>query len=147
MVFTNHKEWAIIHACQEYHYKLMGWNRVHNKPNKDNEHYLIYEYKNEMSLNWVDGGPHLYDWYGPSKFSYILDYIETKLKEGKKVFIHCRCGRSRSPTLGLLYLAKRLGKISNSSFSEAYMGFIKIYPQYNPGGISKYVEDNWCLIK
>ena len=141
MAFTNKKEWCIIHACQSYHYKVMGWS-IHRRPNKDDPKYLIYEEDHEMSLNWVDGAAHLYDWYGPEKFSHILDFIDRNIKT-KKVFIHCDLGKSRSPSIGLLYLAKRIKIIPGQTFQLAFHAFKKIFPQYSPGGIGIYIESKW----
>jgi hypothetical protein len=144
LVFTNRKEWAIIHANQSYHYKVMGWS-IHNRPKKDDKNYLYSESSSEISLNWVDGGPHLYEWYGPEFFIKLLDFIDKHIKE-RKVFIHCDLGISRSPTLALIYLAKRANTIDNYCFEDAYKGFIKIYPQYKPGGIASYIEQVWTQI-
>ena len=31
----NDDEWAIVHATQTIHYRIFGWNRTSNKPNKN----------------------------------------------------------------------------------------------------------------
>lgn len=145
LIFTNKKDWAIIHASQRYHYYVMGWDYKDHKPNKSHTNYLHYQYKNEISLNWVDGRSELYDWVGVETFNNLLDFIEDRSKT-LKVFIHCDLGKSRSPTVGLLYLAKRTDIIPGFSYEIAYKKFKKIYPQYNPGGIADYVSDNWDKI-
>lgn len=144
LAFTNKKEWAIIHSCQSYHYSIFNWN-LYNRPKKEDPNYLVYEYNNELSLNWVDGDAHLYEWYGYSGFSNILNFIDKHIKN-RKVFIHCDKGESRSPTIALLYMAKRMAMISNNSYLEAYTDFLKLYHLYRPGGIAKYVENNWDKI-
>lgn len=145
LIFTNTRDWVIIHACQLYHYKLLGWSTF-NRPKKDDKNYLIYETPNEISLNWVDGGSHLYDWFGVERFNHLLDIIDTGRKT-KKILIHCDLGHSRSPSLALLYLAKRTNLICNTTFTQAYMGFVKLYPQYRPGGILNYIETHWGQFK
>jgi len=145
LAYTNNIEWAFVHATQSIHYKLLGWNRTTNKPNKNHPHYIFYEKDNRLSLNWVDGAAHLYNWSGVETFNKVLDFTE-KWGNLREVLIHCDQGRSRSPTLGLLYLAKRLKSIPNDSFEKARNEFVKIYPDYSPGGIGDYVDQNWNRI-
>lgn len=72
----------------------------------------------------------------------ILDFIDREHKE-KKILIHCDQGLSRSPTVGLLYLAKRLKIIEDESYGLARDDFLKIYPYYNPSGVTDYVSLRW----
>lgn len=139
---VNEQGWAFIHATQTIHYQLFGWNRTTNKPDKNHPNYIYYEKDNRLSLNWVDGAAYLYDWSGIETFIKTLDFIDKWIQK-KNVLIHCDQGQSRSPTLGLLYLAKRVKTISNDSFIAAKKEFIKNYPNYLPGGIGEYVQKNW----
>lgn len=139
---TNEQDWAIVHATQTIHYQLFGWNRTTNKPDKDHPNYIFYEKDNLLSLNWVDGAAYLYNWSGVETFIKTLNFID-KWVSKKNVLIHCDQGQSRSPTLGLLYLAKRAKTISNDSFIAAKNEFIQNYPYYLPGGIGEYVKQNW----
>jgi protein-tyrosine phosphatase len=79
-------------------------------------------------------------------FNKILDFIE-KWSKQRKILIHCDQGQSRAPTLGLLYLAKRLKSIPNDSFVSAKNEFMIIYPNYLSSGIGDYVAQNWNEIK
>ena len=139
---TNNQEWAIVHATQTIHYQIFGWNRTTNKPGKNHPNYIYYEEDNRISLNWVDGAAHLYNWSGVETFIKILNFIDKWIPK-KNVLVHCDQGQSRSPTLGLLYLAKRAKIISNDSFLAAKKEFIQYYFLYLPGGIGEYVEENW----
>ena len=57
-----------------------------------------------------------------------------------KVLVHCNQGMSRSPGIGLLYLAKE-GMIDNSSFEKALAEFKEIYPGVNmAGGMRGFLE-------
>lgn len=138
----NEQEWAVIHATQTIHYRLFGWNRTTNKPDKNHPNYIYYEKDNRLSLNWVDGAAHLYKWSGVETFIKTLNFID-KWVSKKNVLIHCDQGQSRSPTLGLLYLAKRAKTITNDSFVAAKNEFVQNYPYYLPGGIGEYVKQNW----
>lgn len=139
---TNDQDWAFVHATQTIHYKLLGWDRRFNKPDKNHPNYIFYEEDNRLSLNWVDGEAFLYKWSGPETFVKVLNFIDKWIKD-KKVLIHCDQGQSRAPTIGLLYLAKRMKTIPDDSFISAKNEFIKLYPHYLPGGIGNYVNDKW----
>jgi hypothetical protein len=143
LIFTNKTEWFIVGASQIFHYYRLGWKLGY--PDKASLHYLIHEQSNYLTLNWVDGDKRLFLWYDEQKFKQILDIIENKYKT-KKVFIHCDLGESRGPSLTLLFLAKRLGIISNASFEDAKGDFLKLYPQYKPAGIGDYLADLWYKI-
>ncbi len=142
---VNDNEWAIVHATQTIHYNFFGWNRTSNKPDKNHPNYIYYEKDNRLSLNWVDGGAHLYKWSGNDTFIKILNFIDKWISQ-RKVLIHCDQGLSRSPSLCLLFLAKREKSISNESFLAAKNDFLKIYPIFSPGGIGDYIRDNWSDI-
>lgn len=142
LIEIDEQEWAVIHATQTIHYRIFGWNRTTNKPDKNHPNYIYYEKDNKLSLNWVDGAAYLYEWSGVETFIKTLNFIDKWISK-KNVLIHCDQGQSRSPTLGLLYLAKRVKIISNDSFTTAKNEFMQSYPHYLPGGIGKYVEQNW----
>jgi len=143
---SQDKSMAFVHATQTVHYKLMGWDRQNNKPSKNHPNYIKLMSGNRFSLNWVDGGAHLYNWTGVDTFIEILNFIEKCISE-KKVLIHCDQGQSRSPTVGLLYLAFRTRVISDNSFEDAYQKFIEIYPNYAPSGIAEYVKEHWTMFR
>jgi len=142
---TNSQDWAFVHATQTIHYALMGWDRKQNKPNKKHPNYIIWEQGNTLSLNWVDGPAHLYEWSGPAMFTKVLDFIDKWIGQ-RKVLINCDQGHSRAPTLGLLYLSKRAKSISNESFDSARNDFVKLYPNYLPKGIGGFVNNKWPVI-
>lgn len=138
--YRKAKSLAILSACQTVHYERLGWNR--RTVDKDSPHYIILERGNHLSLNWIDGPARYYESGGLSVFSLVLDFIQ----ENTPILIHCDQGKSRSATLGLLYLAKRARSISNASFEAARDDFRIIYPDYQPAGIADYVADNWKKI-
>ena len=120
----------------------MGWNRNTNKPPKNHPNYIVWENKNRLLLNWVDGAAYLYKWSGAETFIKVLDFIDSWIAK-RKVFIHCARGMSRSTTLGLLYLVKRKKINTNDNFFSAPQEFLKIYPMYQPKGIADYVNQHW----
>lgn len=143
--YASTTDFAFVHATQTIHYQIMNWDRRFNKPDKNHPNYIVWEKENRLSLNWVDGAAHLYNWSGTETFIKVLDFVDKWIKN-KKVLIHCDQAISRSPNLGLLYLAKRGKTIPNSSYNDAYREFIKLYPNYQPGGIGDYVNMHWNVI-
>jgi pentatricopeptide repeat protein len=73
-----------------------------------------------------------------------LDFIDEMRASGLKVMIHCVAGRSRSPSITLLYLAARLNVLPTDSFEAAEEGFRKLYPLYKPTrGIREHIRRYW----
>jgi len=132
--------WKVVQACKEpYHRNALGYS-THGAPKNDPE-YLIARRGNRLILNLVDAdNPN----YIPKEIiDAALKFIDKNLKNGEKVLVHCNKGRSRSPSIGLLYLAIN-DQIANSSFKAAKEDFISIYPNYNSNlGIEKFLVRNW----
>ena len=83
---------------------------------------------------------------GPAAFTRALDFIDRWYPENQ-ILINCDQGQSRSPTVALLYLAKRLKVIPAGSFSEAREAFLPLYRSYAPAGIAGFVAANWDAIE
>lgn len=75
-------------------------------------------------------------------FEKSLEFIDEHLNNGKKILIHCNQGISRSPSIGLLFLATK-NKIRNINFEMVMEDFQKIYPNYAPSGIREFLTLNW----
>ena len=120
----------------------LGWG---NSQPRDHPHCLAFEDGQFLSFNWVDGPARMYEWSGPSSFVRALDFSD-RWHPTKSILINCDLGQSRSPTVALLYLAKRLKTISEDSFAAARADFVLIYPQYAPSGIADYVSEHWSEI-
>lgn len=132
--------WAVIHACKEpYHRRLLGYTG--RRAPKDHPEYLIAERDDRLFLNLVDANtPN----YIPKEIiDKALEYIAQKLRENKKVLVHCNQGMSRSPTIAFLYLANT-SYFTTSDFLEAEQQFRELYPFYEPGnGIHQFAIQNW----
>ena len=71
-----------------------------------------------------------------SYLSLVSDYV-------KPMLIHCNQGLSRSPSIGMVYLARK-NKITPTSYLDAKSEFISVYPDFLPGrGIELYLKNNW----
>ena len=143
--YEDKPDWVVVHACKHpCHQRAVGYsgnlNRLH--PN-----YLILSKENHLYLNMVDMSMPLSHEFTLPIISTTLDFIEKNIGS-KKVLIHCNLGRSRSPALALLFLAKRKNVISNKGYQNAKEDFVKIFPSYQPGkGIESYLIDYWDELK
>jgi len=125
------------------HVEAKGWS---NAPPRDHPDYLAFEDGQFLSFNWVDGTSQMYDWSGTEAFVRALDFID-KWYESKSILINCDLGQSRSPTVALLYLAKRLHLIPSDTFANARAAFQMLYPSYAPSGIAQFVSAHWNEIQ
>ncbi len=140
--YTQKNKWAVIHACKSpCHQQALGYR---GSLPKHHPHYLVYERGSDLFLNMIDPNEPL---FMPPLFIASLDFIETHIAK-RKVLIHCNLGLSRSPSLALLYLAKRAKVINGKSYEEATKDLIKLYPNYLPRkGIAHYLDLHWKELK
>lgn len=141
--FNISSDWYVIHACKHpCHRRTLGYN---NSLHSTHPNCLIFEKNNHLVLNMVDMEQEfLARFTNPIIFS-ALKFIEKNIENGK-VLIHCNQGVSRSPSIALVYLAKK-GEIQNGNYIEAKSDFLKLYPKYSPGkGISAYLNKNWSFL-
>ena len=138
---------SLLNLSSKYHYKLLGWTKGFNY--QDDPNYIMLYQDGLLSVNWVDADARFYDWKGQGVqvFNAILDFIGKELEYNSKVYICCDKGQSRSPSVALLYLAKRLHVLPDTSFEEAREKFLLLYPMYNPGGIKDFISEHWEEIK
>lgn len=123
---------AIVHACQSCFVRGVN-GAVGNK--------TFYENNDDLYLNLLDISSLSYDYASPM-IKRSIDFIDRKIKD-KKVLVHCNFGMSRSPSICLLYMAKK-GYINNSSFKEASKDFHKIYNYFSAGlGMHRYFDRYW----
>jgi hypothetical protein len=143
--YDDYLDWSgefVVSATKTAHVAALGY-----APDADDPNYLSWACQSRLTINWVDGPARLYAYGGVALFKQALDFIGANLDRGQ-ILIHCDEGMSRSPTLALVYLAKRARSISGSSFAAANTEFFRtIYPDYFPGGIADYVEENWDAIR
>lgn len=134
------EDWSIVHACKEpYHRRELGYTT--NGAPKGHPEYLIARRENRLILNLVDAPNPAY--IPKEIIDAALEFIYQRLGAGHKVLVHCNLGESRSPSIGLLYLAIHTEKLSKE-FATAENEFRQIYPSYNPGGgIKGFLVKYW----
>ena len=137
--FTQRDDWAVIHACKSpCHQRALGYK---GSLPEDHPNYLIYECENHLFLNMIDPPKKIL--FKPPLFVASLDFIEKHISK-RKVLIHYNLGFSRSPSIALLYLAKRAKVINGESYRKATQNFVRLFPHYQPsGGIAYYLDIHW----
>lgn len=130
---TNNSD-CVIHATKNPCFtRIMG-----GKIEKTHPNYLYYETEKDLFLNIIDSDEQL---FYKSTFDVALRFIEKHIYE-KNVIIHCNEGRSRSPSIAMLYLFRNL------EYREAQNRMLDIYNDYNPSmGIDEWLGYNWGLFK
>lgn len=131
---------AVVHACKSpCHQGAVGYR---GKLPESHPNYLVLERGLDLYLNIIDPPVPLFK---PVLFSSFLGFSKKHWDNGRRLVIHCNQGESRAPSLALLFLARELAVIDDSSFSSARYEFQKLYPRYQPGkGIQAYFTHNWA---
>ena len=132
-------DFYFVQACKEpCHRKAVGYSG--RAPEDNHPEYLIAYRERKIILNMID--PPTGKYFDNILFESSLDFINEHLKNNKKILINCNQGKSRSPSIGLLYLATKR-KIRNDNYDSAKEDFQKIYPDYEPSGIKEFLSANW----
>jgi hypothetical protein len=138
----GNNEVAIVHACKSpCHQGAVGYrgNLPSTHPN-----YLALEQEYDLFLNIIDPPVPL---FMPPLFTEFLAFANKHWSQGRKLLIHCNQGESRAPSLAMLFLAKSVFAIPDTSYEVARLEFEKLYPRYNPGkGIATYFSKNWSQL-
>jgi hypothetical protein len=137
--------WFIIHAAKEpWHRDALGYTG-RGAPPSDPE-YLVAKRPGELMLNLVDM-PVLKEQYTNPIFEAAFEAIDENLAAGKKVLVHCNEGKSRAPTIALLWLGMQDG-LQGKSFDWASGYFSELYPEYDPGaGVEAYARARWGFVE
>ena len=133
---------SIVHACQSCYLQAVNFRTARSPKHP---HHLVFENASQLYLNLLDTPEELVSKSTNPLFKGAIEFIKREL-QNKKVLIHCNLGMSRSPSIGLVYLA-RTGVIPKNSYKEAYADFLKLYPKYYPGtGITLYLINKWNIL-
>jgi hypothetical protein len=132
--------WAVVHACKEpYHRNALGYV-TRGAPKQHPEYYFAIRLQ-ELCLNLVDVPDPNY--IQPQIIDFTLSFIIEQLRAGRKVLIHCNQGLSRSPGIGMLFLAQK-GDFCGLTYDDAKLKFLERYPHFSPAaGIEGYCRINW----
>jgi hypothetical protein len=71
-----------------------------------------------------------------------LNFIKKEMDAGKKVFVHCNQGKSRSPSIVLMFL-RAIGEMPTPFVRSEHI-FRTLYPDYDPGvGMRAHSRMRW----
>ena len=137
----HQQDWWIVHACKEpYHRRLLGY-KSRGAP-KEHPEYLFARRATRLYLNLVDAANP--DYIPKQIIDVAIAFIDEAFRERARVLVHCNQGESRSPSIGLLYLATRTVVLPKTSLSEAEACFRQLYPRYNPSaGMRGFLARHW----
>lgn len=136
------RDWVVIHACKSpCHQRKVGYKG--SLPSTHPE-YLTSEEENHLYLNMVDMPQPLSPKYTNPIVERAMSFIEKNISS-KNVLIHCNLGKSRAPSLALIYLVNKRF-IATDSFESAVRAFKELYPYSPATGISAYIRNNWAYI-
>lgn len=139
--FHDRDGWAVVHACKDpCHRRAVGYRR--RALDQDHPHYLILEDGPNLYMNLID--PPTSRLFMPESFHTFLDFAARRYETGNQLLIHCNEGRSRAPSLAMLFLAKELEELPDGSFRAARAAYSERDSVYAPGqGIRTYLSENW----
>lgn len=131
---------AVVHACKDpCHKQAVGYDKKIEDTHPD---YLSCEHGQHLYLNMIDPPVPLFK---REMFVKFFAFVDRQIAE-RPVVIHCNQGRSRAPSLTLLYMAKRLKLLPDSDYLSARRAFEENFP-YEPGkGIETYLSSEWPLL-
>lgn len=134
-------DFVSVLACKDpFHRAELGYTGK-GAP-RDNSEYFLCKREGRLILNLVDVVSVLF--ISPIIIDVAVDYIRNALLcDGRKVFICCNKGESRSPTIALLAMANT-EPYSGKEFDVAIEAFKEVYPAYNPNlGMFGYARQHW----
>ncbi len=145
------RDWFIIHAAKEpWHRDALGYTERGAPPN--HPEYLVAKRPGQLMLNLVDMKSISPQYTNPiveAAFEAIDENLTADLVNGKKVLIHCNEGKSRAPTIALLWLGQQLDAYQGIPFDTAVANFQQLfYPEYDPGiGMANYARQRWGYVE
>lgn len=78
------------------------------------------------------------------QFQTCLDWCVEHWSDGRAVLMHCTLAESRSPSLALALMARRLNLITATSPTAAIAAFTALHPIYDPSpGILSLFDAHW----
>ena len=140
LIVSREAGWSVVHACKEpYHRQALGYTG--RSCSRDNPEYLFARRGNRLMLNLADVDDPA--WISAQVIDKAIEFIDERVEAGDDVLIHCNLGRSRSASIGLLYLTTK-GRYDGLTFLQAEEDFKKLYPLYAPaGGVRGFCLANW----
>jgi hypothetical protein len=102
--------------------------------------YLAAVRGHRMALNYIDNDDPNY--IPEEMIKKGLRFIDAQLAEGRRILVACNAGRSRGPTMAMLYL-RSIGELPYN-FVQAQRIFHGLYRNYDPDiGVHTWAKQHW----
>jgi len=138
------ENWFFIRCCKfgpGGHKDTLGYT-TQGAP-KDKNYYFVYK-DNRLALNLLDSDDP--NFIPDVIIDEAMKCIGKQLESGKKVLVACNQGRSRGPTVAMLFL--RSIKDLPARYHEAFRIFKGIYDKYDPGqGMEQKAKEFFAKMK
>ena len=128
-------------AKDPYHKLIVGYKT--NLP-KDHPEYLIARRTelNVISANLIDINKDGY--VSEYIIKELIQFIDEELAKGQRVVLVCNQGKSRSASIGLMYMLHKGCFKGYQTFFNVMEAYKEVYPDYEPGfGMMKATERYW----
>lgn len=129
---------AVVHCVKDpCHSRVVGTRKL----DKEHQHYLAFTTSGDLYLNMIDPPVPLFK---ADTFKHFMKFMDEHRDD--KVTIHCNQGKSRAPSMAMLWLAKGLHEIPDVSYDEARGSFEKKFPgviDTTGKGIETYMREHW----
>lgn len=123
------------------HRSMLGYTSLGAPKGKD---YLFARRGDVMALNLIDVEDP--DLIPDDVLEAGVAFINEMMLAGKKILVHCNAGRSRGPTMALLYM-RSVGE-APQPFNRAKHIFHTLYPPYSPAhGMEYHARRLWDDLK
>jgi hypothetical protein len=139
----NKDNWSFLRCCKYGaggHQQTLGYNTLAAPEGR--EHFVVKR-GHLMALNMLDlDDPNFVD---PKMVQAGLDFAKEELLSGRKVLIACNQGKSRGPTMGLMFL-RSIGDMPHAYLMSQRM-YHTIYDAYDPSqGINQFARMAWTSL-
>lgn len=132
------KDWAVVHACKNPCHA----DRCGQAPDPESADYLARQEGAHLYLNMIDPPAPL---FRRATFDIFIRFAREQWQAGRPLLIHCNRGESRAPSLAIVFLAKVLYRIGDTSFDDAWDEFEQLIGEkFQPGaGIEQWLREHW----
>ena len=143
---AKRREYARLSCCKDSptgdcHRGMLGYTSLGAPKGPE---YLFARRGDWMTLNLIDSDDP--DMIPDEVFDAGLDFLNQESRAGKKIFVHCNAGHSRSVGVVMLYL-RAIGELPQG-FPRAYHIFKTIYHDADMGrGMKFKVREHWNEMK
>ena len=140
----NLSGWSWCRCCKDGpggHKETVGYN---TRGAPKGPEYLAAVRGHRMALNYIDNDDPNY--IPEEMIKKGLRFIDAELKAGRKMFVGCNAGRSRGPTMAMLYM-RSIGELPYN-FAQGQRIFHGLYSNYDPDiGVHTFAKQHWGMFE